>query len=165
MNSNKKKILITAGIGTAAIVAGVAPTIASTTSIQSSSIDVPSPVNPIKPVDPVEPINPEPVDPVEPIEPINPEPVDPVEPTEPITQIIATAPSHDIFVYDIKISQLSDNYLNNYLQNLFKSSDFFKDTFINADQYDNVTVSYVTNSANLANSTFKIAVSPIEGAN
>ncbi|MDE5952718.1 MAG: hypothetical protein K2G48_01195 [Malacoplasma sp.] len=161
--SNKKKILTTAGIGTAAIVAGVVPTISSTTSIQSSSVAVTDPVNPVEPIEPV--VNPV-DDQFDPLIPIDPEdPVDPVEPIEPIVQIIATAPSHDTFVYDIKISQLSDSYLNNYLQNLFTSNDFFKETFINAEQYDNVTVSYVANSASLATSSFKIAVSPIEGAN
>ena len=150
--SSKKKILITAGLGTAAVVAGVAPTIATSTNIQSSTIDANLPTDPVNPVDPVDPI--EPIDPVDPIEPIDPNPE---------TYDVAVAPSGDSFTCDMKLFSVNDSYLNSYLNSNDKE-EFWKQTLQNENEYKNVKITFVKDSASFSKNTFKISVTPVDGA-
>ncbi|MDE6429435.1 MAG: hypothetical protein K2K18_02910, partial [Malacoplasma sp.] len=141
--STKKKILITAGIGTAAVVAGVAPAIASTTNIQSSNINVnPGTTNPDNPGNPD--IN-------------NPDDV----------TNLATIPTNDEFVYSIDNFNVLPNVLvDEYLQNLFAKENFFdeyKGSFTNSSEYANVAITYKKNSVNEINKTFELLATPING--
>ena len=162
--STKKKILMSAGIGTAAVVAGVAPAVASVTNTQSSNIDVSvDPTSPVDPVDPLVPTDPEnPADPVEPVE-----PVDPVDPVTPVTPTYATAPDEDFFTLELAMSSTSNSELNKYFSNLSQtetlgSSYYFNKNFQNYEQYSNVKVSYVENS--ISNNSFEIKVVPVGNA-
>ncbi|MDE7112385.1 MAG: hypothetical protein K2N92_02170, partial [Malacoplasma sp.] len=141
--STKKKILITAGIGTAAVVAGVAPAIASATNIQSSNINVnPGTTNPDNPGNPD--IN-------------NPDDV----------TNLATIPTNDEFVYSIDNFNVLPNVLvDEYLQNLFAKENFFdeyKGSFTNSSEYANVAITYKKNSVNEINKTFELLATPING--
>ncbi|MDE5841857.1 MAG: hypothetical protein K2N92_01195, partial [Malacoplasma sp.] len=148
--STKKKILITAGIGTAAVVAGVSPAIVSATNTQSSSINV-NPNNPSNPVDPNNPTNPD-----------NPNVDDPVDVAN-----LATIPTNDEFVYSIDhFNSLPDFLLDQYLQKLFAETNFFeeyKDSFKNSSEYSNVVVTYKKDSVNEVNKTFELLVTPVSG--
>ncbi|MDE6893845.1 MAG: hypothetical protein K2J02_00525 [Malacoplasma sp.] len=162
--STKKKILMSAGIGTAAVVAGVAPAVASVTNTQSSNIDVSvDPTNPVDPVDPLVPTDPEnPADPVEPVE-----PVDPVDPVTPVTPTYATAPDEDFFTLELAMSSTNNSELNKYFSNLSQtetlgSAYYFNKNFQNYEQYSNVKVSYVENS--ISNNSFEIKVVPVGNA-
>ena len=168
----KKKILVTASIGTAAIVAGVAPTIASVTSTQSSVVnattDPADPNNPNQPDNPGEQVDPNqpdnPGDQNDPNQPDTPDtPVDPPAPT------YATAPDEDIFTLQIALSSLNNTNLNNYLTNISETNIindyyYFHKNFENSDQYSHVYVSYVPNSIDYSKKTFEISVIPTEKA-
>ncbi len=71
---------------------------------------------------------------------------------------------NDFFTYDIKYSGTQDNTgLNGYLKNLFSSLKF-EDYLENKDEYKNVSFSFVNNSANWTDKSFKISVAPTEGS-
>ncbi len=189
MNS-KKKILITAGIGTAAVVAGVAPAIASATNTQSSSVTISDAVNPTIPgdqtdisnpgdsdnqTDPNNPVNPGDSDnQTDPNNPVNPgdqtDPNNPDEPNIPVddpTSTYATAPDEDIFTLQIALYSTSDANLNRYFSNISYSNVindyyYFHRNFQNSNQYSNVRISYVENS--ISNNTFEIKITPIGDA-
>ncbi|MDE5952864.1 MAG: hypothetical protein K2G48_01975 [Malacoplasma sp.] len=174
MNS-KKRILITSSVGAAAVIAGVSPAIASTTNTQSSTVNVPT--DPV--VDPsVDPVNPgdqtDPNQPGDQTDPVNPgdqtdpnQPGEPVEPVEPVEPTYATAPSEDNFTLQFTLYTMNDKGLNDYFKNRISSSQyegFVERNFANADQYSNVNITYVPDSASFATNSFQVYATPIEGA-
>ncbi|MDE5767550.1 MAG: hypothetical protein K2H56_03300 [Malacoplasma sp.] len=175
MNS-KKRILITSSVGAAAVIAGVSPAIASNTNTQSSTVNVPvDPVNPDdqknpnNPDDQKDPVNPDdPVDPVDPDDPVDPvDPDDPVDPVDPVEPTYATAPSEDNFTLQFALYTMNDKGLNDYFKNKISNSQyegFIEKNFANADQYTNVNITYVPDSASFATNSFQVYATPIEDA-
>ncbi|MDE7088385.1 MAG: hypothetical protein K2O19_02525 [Malacoplasma sp.] len=164
----KRKILIGTLVATAGIASGVAPTFVTSTSVQSSKVDVnPEPVNP-EPINP-DPINPEPINP----DPINPEPVDPTPPQPTLKEAFYPQSLSDFLSYQIDYpgNASKDNVgLNTFLSNLLAQENVgdakqikLKDYLVNKNDYQNVDIAYVENSANWENKFFQLAVTPLEG--
>ncbi|MDE5766959.1 MAG: hypothetical protein K2H56_00270 [Malacoplasma sp.] len=134
--SKKLKILFSFGIVATAAGSGIAPTMVTKTSVQSSTIagdDYKNPDNPDKPV-----------------------------------QILTYAPETDIFIYEIDFTEEQNNEnLNNVLKNLFTDESILSSEskyLLNANEYENVKLVYVENSANFVENTFNISVTPNNGA-
>lgn len=152
----KKKILITTGVSTLAVVAGVTPSVISNTNSQSTIVDDLNPTNPTEPVDPTDPTNPDPTNPTE-----------PVDPSEPSKTDFATIPTSDVFSYKIEnFHSLGNEELDEFFQKLFSETDFFeefKTSFKNNNEYTDVIIAYKINSASDVDSYFELLVTPIEG--
>ncbi|MDE5767144.1 MAG: hypothetical protein K2H56_01200 [Malacoplasma sp.] len=179
----KRKILTSALVATAAIASGIAPSILAETNTQSNLInaDDSSPNIPDNPSDKTDDSN-NPNTPDESKDPSNPDDNTPDDPTpEEPTLLTATSPSFDFFNYQTKyIGSLDDKGLENFLSDI-KMDEIFEESqqnetptdqtkislknyLKNINQYKNVKISYIENSASWFNKSFQVLVTPINGA-
>lgn len=153
----KKKILIGVLVSTTAAVSGVAPSIVTTTNIQSSIIN--SGENPST--------NPD-IDNTDNKNPGDSDNNNPSNPSDDQTsKLLAYAPENDIFTYQINFTDLqNDENLNKYLKNLFEGDFLDKETsyLVNGSEYKNVKITYIENSAKFNEKTFEFLATPINDA-
>ncbi|MDE7099987.1 MAG: hypothetical protein K2N99_02045, partial [Malacoplasma sp.] len=170
---NKKlKILFSFGVIAAAAGSGIAPTMITKTSVQSSAVNGDYQQDPNNPGDQTNPDNPgDQTNPDNPGDQTNPDnPGDQTNPDNPGDQQdpeskISYAPETDIFTYQIIFVEKQDNEgLDKVLRSLFADKSLLNSEskyLLNVNEYENVKLTYVENSANFSEKTFNISVTPI----
>ena len=168
----------------AAVGAGIAPTLVTKTSVQLSIIAGSDSQNPNNPSDQNNPANPSdqnnPVNPGDGTNPNNPSnqnnPANPGDQTNsnnpndndnPSVKT-AYAPETDIFSYEINYTEAqTDAGLDKILKNLFSGENLLNREskyLINANEYENVEITYVENSAKFKERTFEFLATPVNEA-
>ncbi|MDE6645867.1 MAG: hypothetical protein K2J69_00975 [Malacoplasma sp.] len=147
----KRKVLISVFVSAAAAVSGIAPSIVTSTNVQSSLVngneDQQNPST-----------NPD----------INNPNVNNPDDENPSSKFVAYAPENDIFTYEINFTDLqNDENLDKVLKSLFADGNLLNKEskyLLNANEYENVEISYVENSAKFNEKTFEFLATPINDA-
>ncbi|MDE6429143.1 MAG: hypothetical protein K2K18_01370, partial [Malacoplasma sp.] len=160
----KKKILISFVTVAAAVSAGIAPSVLTKTSVQSSTISGNISQDPNNPGDQKDPNNPG-----DQKDPNNPgDQKDPNNPNDNPSIKMAYAPETDFFTNEIiYVDPQSNEDLDKFLKNFFAGENLLSREskyLLNANEYENVEITYGENSANFKEKTFEFIATPVNGA-